>query len=79
MVIAASRWAPAQTSPEQAPTGYILDHRDLWAAWLAAMASAAVSLLVVLGIVVGTHRIARDGTSTRPASFTGPPPEWWTR
>ncbi|MFI6730811.1 permease [Streptomyces atratus] len=59
-----------------APTGYILDHRDVWAAWPAAMASAAVSLLVVLGVVVGTHRIARDGTSTRPASFTSRVPAW---
>ncbi|MCX4821482.1 permease [Streptomyces sp. NBC_01142] len=58
------------------PTGYILDHRDVWAAWPTAMASAAVSLLVVLGIVVGTHRITRDGTSTRPASFTSRVPAW---
>lgn len=59
-----------------APTGYILDHRDVWAAWPVATASAAVSLLVVLGIVVGTHRITREGTSTRPASFASRVPAW---
>ncbi|MBT2489185.1 permease [Streptomyces sp. ISL-96] len=58
------------------PTGYILDHRDVWAAWPTAAASAAVSLLAVLSIVVGTHRIHRDGTSTRPASFTSRVPAW---
>ncbi|MFJ5103993.1 permease [Streptomyces sp. NPDC088554] len=61
-----------------APTGYILDHHDVWAAWPAAMASAVVSLLVVLGIVVGTHRVTRDGMSTRPASFTSRVPAWRT-
>ncbi|MGW6603209.1 permease [Streptomyces sp. NPDC055036] len=59
-----------------APTGYILDHRDVWAAWPVATASAAMSLLVVLGIVVGTHRITQDGRSTRPASFTSRVPAW---
>ncbi|WP_405615137.1 permease [Streptomyces sp. NBC_01508] len=59
-----------------APTGYLLDHRDVWAAWPTAMASGAASLLIVLGIVVGTHRIGRDGTSTRPASFTSRVPAW---
>ncbi|MFF7036762.1 permease [Streptomyces griseus] len=59
-----------------APTGYILDHRDVWAAWPTAMASGAVSLLIVLGIVVGTHRMGRDGRSTRPASFTSRVPAW---
>ncbi|MEV6397437.1 permease [Streptomyces sp. NPDC051907] len=58
------------------PTGYILDHRDVWAAWPTAAASAAVSLLAVLSIVVGTHRVHRDGTSTRPASFTSRVPAW---
>ena len=58
------------------PTGYLLDHRDMAAAWPTAVATAALSLLVVLGIVVGTHRVHRDGTSTRPASFTSRVPAW---
>ncbi|ROQ80706.1 hypothetical protein EDD95_0236 [Streptomyces sp. CEV 2-1] len=63
-------------STRLAPTGYILDHRDVWDAWLMACAMAAVSLLVVLGIVVGTHRIQRNGTSTRPTSFSSRVPAW---
>ncbi|MGW1974237.1 permease [Streptomyces sp. NPDC001889] len=58
------------------PTGYLLDHRDLWAAWPTAGCAAALSLLVVLGIVVGTHRVHRDGKSTRPASFASRVPAW---
>ncbi|MFJ6461124.1 permease [Streptomyces sp. NPDC091387] len=63
-------------STRLAPTGYVLDHHDVRAAWPMAAASAVVSLLVVLGIVVGTHRIHRDGTSTRPASFSSRVPAW---
>ncbi|WP_409058841.1 permease [Streptomyces sp. SYP-A7185] len=58
------------------PTGYILDHRDVLTAWPTAVAAAVVSLLAVLGIVVGTHRVHRDGRSTRPASFTSRVPAW---
>jgi hypothetical protein len=58
------------------PTGYILDHRDVWDAWPTAAGAAVVSLLAVLGIVVGTHRVHRDGRSTRPASFTSRVPAW---
>lgn len=63
-------------STRLAPTGYILDHRDVGAAWPMAAAAAAVSLLVVLALVVGTHRIHRDGTSTRPTSFNDRVPAW---
>ncbi|MEV0576525.1 permease [Streptomyces sp. NPDC050392] len=63
-------------STRLAPTGYILDHRDVQGAWPMAAASAAVSLLVVLALVVGTHRVRRDGTSTRPASFGDRVPAW---
>ncbi|MEV5432851.1 permease [Streptomyces sp. NPDC052701] len=59
-----------------APTGYILDHRDVVDAWPAAVAAGAVSLLAVLGIVVATHRVHRDGRSTRPSSFTSRVPAW---
>jgi hypothetical protein len=58
------------------PTGYILDHRDVAAAWPTAAGAAVVSLLAVLGIVVGTHRVHRDGRSTRPASFSSRVPAW---
>ncbi|MER7723605.1 permease [Streptomyces sp. NPDC096323] len=58
------------------PTGYILDHRDVAGAWPTAAAAAVVSLLVVLALVVGTHRISRDGTSTRPTSFGDRVPVW---
>lgn len=58
------------------PTGYILDHRDVAGAWPTAVAAAVVSLLVVLALVVGTHRIRRDGTSTRPTSFGDRVPVW---
>ncbi|MFF6998455.1 permease [Streptomyces sp. NPDC008313] len=58
------------------PTGYIVDHRDVAAAWPTAGEAAVVSLLAVLGIVVGTHRVHRDGRSTRPASFTSRVPAW---
>lgn len=59
-----------------APTGYILDHLDVRGAWPTAVAAAVVSLLVVLGLVVGTHRVHRDGRSTRPASFSSRVPSW---
>lgn len=58
------------------PTGYILDHRDVWAAWPTAAGAAVLSLLIVLAIVVGTHRVQRDGRSTRPGSFTSRVPAW---
>ncbi|MCT7354407.1 permease [Streptomyces sp. 15-116A] len=59
-----------------APTGYLLDHRDLAAAWPTAGGAAVASLLLVLGIVVGTHRVHQDGRSTRPASFSSRVPAW---
>ncbi|WP_328903445.1 MULTISPECIES: permease [unclassified Streptomyces] len=58
------------------PTGYILDHRDLWARWPAAAAIAAGALVLVLAIVVGTHRVYADGTSNRPASAASGVPRW---
>ncbi|MGW5608594.1 permease [Streptomyces sp. NPDC003753] len=58
------------------PTGYLLDHRDVWSAWPTAAVSAVGSLLAVMAIVVGTHRIRRDGASTRPASFSSRVPAW---
>ncbi len=58
------------------PTGYILDHRDVSDGWPTAIAAGAVSLLAVLGIVVATHRVHRDGRSTRPTSFTSRVPAW---
>ncbi|GAA2946056.1 MULTISPECIES: permease [Streptomyces] len=58
------------------PTGYILDHRDVLGAWPTAAGAAVVSLLAVLGIVVGSHRVHRDGRSTRPASFASRVPVW---
>ncbi|WP_328411877.1 permease [Streptomyces violaceus] len=58
------------------PTGYILDHRDVLGAWPTAAGAAVVSLLAVLGIVVGSHRVHRDGRSTRPASFASRVPAW---
>ncbi|WDN51774.1 permease [Streptomyces clavuligerus] len=58
------------------PTGYLLDHRDVWAAWPVAGAAAVASLVAVLGIVVGTHRVHRDGRSTRPATYTSHVPAW---
>lgn len=63
-------------STRLAPTGYILDHRDVAGAWPMAGAAAVVSLLVVLALVVGTHRVRRDGTSTRPTSFGDRVPAW---
>ncbi|MFJ8792808.1 permease [Streptomyces sp. NPDC102462] len=59
-----------------APTGYVLDHRDVSGAWPSAVAAAAVSLCAVLGLVVATHRVHRDGRSTRPTSFTSHVPAW---
>jgi hypothetical protein len=58
------------------PTGYVLDHRDLWAQLPTAAAAAVGALMMVLAIVVGTHRIHADGTSTRPASFASRVPRW---
>lgn len=59
-----------------APTGYLLDHRDVADAWPTAAGAGVVSLLAVLGIVVATHRVHRDGRSTRPTSFTSRVPAW---
>ncbi|MFF8316237.1 permease [Streptomyces bobili] len=58
------------------PTGYLLNHRDLWERWPAAAATAAGALTLVLAIVVGTHRVHADGTSTRPASAASRVPRW---
>lgn len=58
------------------PTGYILDHRDVWGAWPTAAGAGVVSLLAVVTIVVATHRVRRDGRSTRPTSFTSRVPAW---
>ncbi|MFD0020350.1 permease [Streptomyces sp. NPDC058382] len=63
-------------STRLAPTGYILDHRDVAGAWPMAVAAAVACLLVVLALVVGTHRVHRDGTSTRPTSFGDRVPAW---
>ncbi|WNI26153.1 permease [Streptomyces sp. ITFR-16] len=59
-----------------APTGYILDHRDVRGGWPMAAAATGVSLFVVLAVVVGTHRVHRDGRSTRPTSFASRVPAW---
>ncbi|MGI5198489.1 permease [Streptomyces sp. CA-288835] len=59
-----------------APTGYLLDHRDVSAAWPTAIGAGVVALLAVLGIVVAAHRVHRDGRSTRPTSFTSRVPAW---
>ncbi|WP_328559276.1 permease [Streptomyces coelicoflavus] len=59
-----------------APTGYILDHRDVATAWPTAIGAGIISLVAVLGIVVATHRVQRDGRSTRPTSFTSRVPAW---
>ncbi|EHN80003.1 hypothetical protein SMCF_425 [Streptomyces coelicoflavus ZG0656] len=58
------------------PTGYILDHRDVWDAWPMAAGAGVISLLTVVAIVVATHRVQRDGRSTRPTSFTSRVPAW---
>lgn len=58
------------------PTGYVLDHRDVAAAWHLAAGAAAASLVAVLGMIVGTHRVQRDGRSTRPVSFATTVPIW---
>jgi len=58
------------------PTGYILDHRDVLAAWPTAVGAAVASVLLVLAIVVSTHRVQRDGRSTRPVSYTSDVPAW---
>ncbi|MCM2415583.1 permease [Streptomyces sp. RKAG290] len=63
-------------STRLAPTGYILDERDVWGAWPMAAVAAVVSLVVVLAVVVGAHRVHRDGTSTRPTTFGDRVPAW---
>ncbi|MFI6945512.1 permease [Streptomyces sp. NPDC050422] len=63
-------------STRLAPTGYLLDRRDVAGAWPMALAAVVVSLLVVLALVVGTHRVRRDGMSTRPTTFGDRVPAW---
>ncbi|MFF4045251.1 permease [Streptomyces chartreusis] len=58
------------------PTGYLLNSVDLRAAWPMTVAALLVSFAVSLGAVVLLHRVQRDGTATRPRSFTSRIPLW---
>ncbi|MBQ0986053.1 permease [Streptomyces sp. F63] len=58
------------------PTGYLLDSGDLRAAWPMALAALLLSFAVTLGVVVLLHRVERDGTATRPRSFSSRIPRW---
>ncbi|MEU0072392.1 permease [Streptomyces sp. NPDC006332] len=58
------------------PTGYLLDSDDLRTAWPMSVTALLVSFVISLGAVVLLHRVERNGTATRPRSFTSRIPRW---
>ncbi|MFF2022018.1 permease [Streptomyces sp. NPDC058171] len=69
--LAASRW-----DLRLPPTGYVLDSRDIRAAWPAASAGLLLSVLFLLAVVVLTHRAPREGRATRPGAASSSVPPW---
>ncbi|GHA09787.1 permease [Streptomyces echinoruber] len=58
------------------PTGYVLSHTDLRGHLPQAAAALVLSLVTVVAVVVGTNRLQRTKTSTRPAPIGSRIP-WW--
>ncbi|MEU6222139.1 permease [Streptomyces sp. NPDC047042] len=58
------------------PTGYLLDSGDLRTAWPGFALALLLSFVGCLLAVILLHRVGRDGTATRPRSFSSRVPRW---
>ncbi|MDQ0933950.1 hypothetical protein QFZ49_003890 [Streptomyces turgidiscabies] len=58
------------------PTGYLLDSGDLRTAWPRFALALLLSFAGCLAAVILLHRVGRDGTATRPRSFSSQVPRW---